>query len=128
VQPDTDPVAATLDGWREAELNATAAPWEVHHGSAIGIRLASDELDWPLAEGFRRAADAEFSAAARTAMPRLLAAVEAALAKAHELMDTPWPEDGGDRAGTAAEQAVLDGIAFREAITTALTGQEAGGG
>jgi hypothetical protein len=93
--PD-DRVATSLSGWRQAELNATAAPWEVHRSSTIGIRLASDEEDWPLAEGFRRGGDAEFAAVARTAFPRLLAAIEAVL-KLHYRKQMPFCETCGTR-------------------------------
>ena len=55
-------------------------------------------------------------------VPRLLAALEAVLKLADDWMNTPWPEDGGDRAGVATEQIILDGTSLREAITRALNG------
>jgi hypothetical protein len=58
-------------------------------------------------------------------VPSLVAAVEAVLELADKWQNTPWPDDGGDRAGVATEQTILDGTALREAITSALTGKEA---
>lgn len=72
---DNNPLTAELERLHAVERAATEGPWEVHRSASFGVRLASDESDWPLAGNFRRDADAEFAAAARTAMPRLLGAV-----------------------------------------------------
>jgi hypothetical protein len=87
---------------------------------------ARDELVARMHPG-RSYGAAEFSAAQdRLAerVPLLLAAVEAVLKAADEWMNTSWPDDGGDRAGVATEQIILDGIALREAIVRALAGKE----
>jgi hypothetical protein len=73
-------LVATLAEIRERERAATPGPWEVHTSATIGINLASDETDWPLAQAWMRLEDAQFAAVARTLIPRLVAAVEAALA------------------------------------------------
>jgi hypothetical protein len=91
--PDPAGPAAILARWREAELNATAGPWEVHRSNAAGIRLASDEADWPLAEGFSRAADAGFAAVARTALPLAIGALEAVLKRHQGDVNDDYPDE-----------------------------------
>lgn len=65
---------------------------------------------------------------ARQHVPRLAAAVEAGLATAAEMASTPFPDDEpmtaiqGSLAAAAIEARISCGLAFREAITTALTG------
>lgn len=136
-----DPSASPADGILTAELErlhaigqaATEGPWEVHRSASFGVRLASDESDWPLAGNFRRDADAEFAAAARTAMPRLVAAIQ----RLSELADE-WDAESdeldnlAEKPGTDEEgRPVVQGQAIayhdcaqelREAITQALSG------
>ena len=122
--PD-DPASATLAGIRAIEQAATAGPWEVHRSSAIGIRLASDESDWPLAEGFRRDADAEFAAMARTAIPRLLAALD--IAQAALSRHQQWFTDSS---GIKTCGGCLEPVPCKDTdvIGRALAGKEAGDG
>jgi hypothetical protein len=86
----SDDVTARLAGWREAEKNASPGPWEV---TGIGDDdIWSDALGGFVAETMHPN-DAPFIVTARTAMPRLLAAVEAALAHHVEAVieDMPVP-------------------------------------
>ncbi len=100
-----DDLAATLAGWRKTHLEATPGPWgsEEKHGRDIAdegwseVRIIGP-LDSPspiaityltnILEADYTEADAAFIITARTAMPRLLAAVEAAL-KLHARQDKP---------------------------------------
>jgi hypothetical protein len=106
--PDpADPAAAILAGWREAADSATPGPWWFDesdwcwrlHGVAFKIPpqlfpdgevmipeqvvnkqiLKAPKTGTPYAEYWPDAADAAFIVTARTAMPLLLAAVEAVL-------------------------------------------------
>ena len=94
--PDTDPAA--LLALIRADLRTAA------DGGLSGIK-AGDYLPAALTRHTRT----------------LLAAVEAALKLADDWANTPWPDDGGDRAGVATEQAIHDGVELRAAITAALT-------
>jgi hypothetical protein len=100
---EPDPVAAKLAAMREHEQRATPGPWYSEPNTGAGrvwvqigrrhfadadceplfnVRYlgtpATDEQRWR--EYVQREADAAFIVTARTAMPRLLAAVEAGLA------------------------------------------------
>jgi hypothetical protein len=82
--PDADRAGEELAAWRAATDAATDGPWEPvtdEHGrkgiehavwAPAAARYAAEFMFWR--------PDAAFTAAARTAMPRLLAAVEAVLA------------------------------------------------
>ena len=72
-------LTSALERWSKITAEATPGPWEVHTSSSIGIRIMSDEDEWPLALDLKRRPDAEFMAVARTAMPALLAVAEAVL-------------------------------------------------
>jgi hypothetical protein len=87
-----DPAASALDEIREREQAATPGPWEVHTSATIGINLASDETDWPLAQAWMRLEDAQFAAVARISIPRLLAAVDAALGRHVQAVIEDMPE------------------------------------
>ena len=123
-----DRVASTLAKWRKTEQKASPAPWTVSekHGMDIAdeawseVKLtASDGSDVAalyishLLENYNSDEDRAFITTARTAFPRLLAAVEAALKAA----------DGWKyiHSSKCAQE-------LREAIKTALTGQEASDG
>jgi len=109
-----DDLAAELKRWRHATEAATAGPWEAHsHHRQYSIW--HDELDEPLAREVRNWDDAVFMSAASVAMPRLLAAVEAAL-KAADDLEAPSLRNPPTRRQIAAT--------FREAITAALSERE----
>lgn len=94
--PDADPAASAL--YEERAILAAAAD-------------AADQRQWRIATQIY----------GTLKIPALLKAVEAALKLADDWANTPQPEDGGDRAGVAAEQVILDGTQLRAAITAALT-------
>ena len=130
--PDADRVASTLAEWGKLTRAATIGPWEKLGFDDIWSQPAGRHV----AETMNREADAEFIVTARTAMPRLLAAVEAALKAADS-----WGKKAGEL-NAAAERADARGAdplrtalmsaraqahndcaqTVREAITTALTG------
>lgn len=117
----TDDLTATLEKWRKTVSEASRSlPWHETtteedvpvvciDGPAPGSATVLFEADWGTL------ADARFIVTARAAMPVLLAAVEAILAKADE-----W-EEGSFRLDVGA--AVMDRCAkeLREAITRELT-------
>ena len=73
-----DGLTADLERWKHATEAATPGPWEAHsHQRQYSIW--HDELDQPLAREVRNWDDAVFISAASVAMPRLVAAVEAAI-------------------------------------------------
>lgn len=76
--PDPSGPSGTLEGWRELEKAATPGPWEAH-SHLRQYSIWHDELDEPLAREVRNWDDAMFIAAARSAYPRLVAALEAVL-------------------------------------------------
>jgi hypothetical protein len=102
-----DLLAATLAGWREIEQAATPGPWESDVIEELGDRPvvllpvpgnddAADLLfqaDAPQATE----ADAAFIAAARTAMPLLLSALDEVL-KLHARQDKPVRDYGAEGA------------------------------
>ena len=111
----TDP-AALLDRWHAITDAATPGPWEAHsHQRQYSIW--HDELDQPLAREVRVWLDAVFMSAARTTMPRLVAALEAALAL-HRRSDEPerthhvCPEHVRQRRDSREVEA------WREAVST----------
>jgi hypothetical protein len=112
---ETDPLAAKLAKWSAIEQAATPGPWE-----ATGIM---GEDIWADAKGFVAKtvspADAGFIAEARTAMPRLRAALAAVLEQAdgaHCLLAAC----GTDRHAPAAWD--LDPADIRETIRRELLG------
>jgi hypothetical protein len=125
--PDTDPALAE---WRKITEAATPGPWnaETKHGRDIadeawsevrikapdGSDIASTYISH-LLENYRSEEDETFIVTARTAIPRLLAAVDAALGLADEI-DT----HGRTRSPLARETAKM----IRAAITTALAGAQ----
>jgi hypothetical protein len=146
----SDDVAALLAGWREAEQAATPAPWVVY---GIGDDEIWSEEPWDhVAETMGNLPDAAFIVTARTAMPRLVAAVEAVL-ELHTRQDKPvlcWDhvcDAHRDKRGIPVQPPPRDcpGCRFHEmrvcqycscpndewpcptyrAITAALTGEEA---
>lgn len=124
-----DPLAAELAAIRNAADAATPGPWEPvvddHGRKGTEHSVWSETAERYVAEYAGSGDDTAFIAQARTAMPRLVAAVEAALALAAEMENQPEPTGGGDRAFVSHEQAVLDGLAIRRAISAALTGEGA---
>jgi len=94
--PD-DEVSATLAGIRAIEQAATEGPWEMHsHAPSYATRVFDiwhDEQDAYIAQDCLTEADAAFIVTARTAVPRLVAAVEAVL----EAAET-WRALAGDSA------------------------------
>ena len=94
--PDAGRVAATLAEWRETGQAASEGPWQPATAPNGGAVV---ETTWLVPEGYvgsgmtmrvaylmgtagkteEEAANAEFIATARTAMPRLLTALEAAM-------------------------------------------------
>jgi hypothetical protein len=130
--------AAILDRWRAIEQAATPGPWEGHsHGPATArVRdVWHDEIDRPLAERVLREADLQFIVTARTAMPLLVAAIEAALKAADEAVpalglspaDCTYACDSGDCDCSGVTRPVawnLDPADLRAAIASALTGKE----
>jgi hypothetical protein len=109
-----DPLAALLEKWSKAEQAATEGPWWYDedencwrlHGVALRIpaplpgmseQIMNKQIakaakrNTPYAEYWPDKADADFIVTARTAMPKLLSAVQAIL-KQHQ----PIRADGGD--------------------------------
>jgi hypothetical protein len=142
--PD-DRVASALAGWREITEAATPGPWnvETRHGTDItdeawsevrikapdGSDIASTYISH-LLENYRTDEDEAFIVTVRTAFPLLLAAIEAALAKADDwdaeargiFLEAARTADAGEvGAASALQSAAAD---LRAAITTALTGTE----
>ena len=151
--PDPDDrVASTLSGWRKIEQAATPGPWTVSekHGVDIAdeawseVKLtAADGSDVAalyishLMENYNSDEDRAFITTARTAFPRLVAAVEAVLNLADE-----WKTDAAATAERVASHAARgDGHAaafasgsaetltdcartLRAAIAAALTGDD----
>lgn len=134
---DSSDPAAILAGWRETEQAATPGPWASVRGvweenETFPAVIASDgdpakAETWLIAAGRGSAdpeANAEFTAIARTTMPRLLKAVEAVLKladDAEEVRDYSGPETHGRLVGWRLNPAQL-----REAISSALTGTQLG--
>lgn len=127
-----DDLASTLAEIREREQAATKGPWEWDVIPALGDRPAvllpdpdnDDRADLLFQADAPQAteADAEFIANARTDVPRLLAALEAALKEADNLSRKTVKGSPLERIrGECADR-------FRAAITTALTGKETGDG
>jgi hypothetical protein len=119
----SDDPAAILAGWREAERAAADGPWRVKAGHLGGHpKYVTAPDDSTVAECWMDddGSAAGFIATARTAMPLLLAAVEAVL-KAAERLDSERGDYGHlvNRHEAAAT--------FREAITTPLTGAQPAG-
>lgn len=142
--PTGDNPDALLETWRAIAEAATPAPWWFDesdqcwrlHGVAARIPappplheqivnkqiLKAPKCGTPYAEYWPEPADARFIIAARTAMPRLLAAISAVLELADELENTPWSETGGDRANIAVETYRLSGMAIRKRVRSSLAG------
>ena len=149
----TDELAALLAGWREAGQAATEGPWSTQKaviagiGGAYVIEHGEAEIALVDCAGDLRPeqelADAEFIVTARTAMPRLVAAVEAVL-KLHQPVTTnggwlegrEWQECEACGPNNGCEHVIASpgqGESFWpcptvEAIIAALTGEEASDG
>ena len=122
---ETDPLTAALERWKAATEAATPGPWEAH-SRLRQYSIWHDELDQPLAREVRNWDDAVFMSAARTAMPRLVAAVGAVLELAGDakgVRDYSGPETYGRQVGWT-----LDPAKVREAITTSLSRKEGSDG
>ena len=132
-------LTATLAGWRETEQAATPGPW-----TACGIgddEVWSEEPWGHVAETMGNQADAGFIATSRTAMPRLLAAVDAVLKlpvewrrESEALRDAAgkvW-EDTPDAPGVRLKHAYAAGYAecakSLEAVITRELTKEGGDG
>ena len=113
----TDDLASTLAGWSQITRAATIGPWEKLGFDDIWSQPAGRHV----AETMNREADAEFIVTARTAMPRLLAAVKAVLKAADRLDSGREPYGHLVNRHEAAD-------AFRETIRAALSGTGKGGG
>jgi len=130
-----DDFASILSRWRKITDAATPSPWKVEakHGRDIadeawsevrikapdGSDIASTYISH-LLENYNADEDEELIVTARTAMPRLLAAVEAALKPHHPTIRRQgWPPtcNYDNRRWPCPEV---------KAITTALTGKETG--
>ncbi len=141
-----------LERWKHAADAATPGPWEAH-SHLRQYSIWHDELDQPLAREVRVWDDAVFISAARTAMPRLVAAAEAVLARhgpgritilgklcerheSHRFFSITRTEAAGVEAcpdcpasvyvscAGCGPQVRLDSCPDRAAITSALTGEE----
>ena len=124
-----DRVASTLAGWGELARSATIGPWEKLGFDDIWSQPAGRHV----AETMNCEADAEFIVMARTAMPLLLAAVEAPLKLADDWDDkaaaltSAADRDRGPsrmtRGRLTSRAPVLQECAqaLREGITAALT-------
>jgi hypothetical protein len=125
--PDETPgrVAATLAAIRERTEAATAGPWAAH-SHLRQYSIWHDELDQPLAREVRTWDDAVFISVARTVMPRLLAAVEAALELADKLEPQGPPSSALEEDRMWIRQECADMI--RDTLGAALTGEETGDG
>jgi len=113
--------SALLAKWSAITEAAVSEPWEAHSHGQRPARIHDiwhDELDCYIARDVLTEADAIFISAARTAMPRLLAAVEAVLEVAGDLDSEPHT----CRAGCTARAVKL----IRETITDTLSGKDAG--
>lgn len=150
-----DDLAAALEQWRMAAAQATPGPWHIDekHGRDIAdegwseVRIKDAEGDdvaatfiSHLLEPGNSVQDEVFIVAARTAMPRFLAAVEAALKLADEMKQEAAAArkrakghvDRGDGHAAAFAEGTAEALkgcarAFRETINRELTGKEAGG-
>lgn len=69
------PTAEELDEWEKRANAATEGPWGLLHGQMSGDIAIAGETTWIVVDGSLSIADAEFVAAARGALPRLLAEV-----------------------------------------------------
>ena len=125
--PETipSPLPAALEEWHQIEQAATKGPWGTNatqddtpvvciDGPVPGSATVLFEADW----GTK--ADARFIVTARTAMPRLLAAVEAVLELADKLPPQAPPSSALEEDRMWIRQECADMI--REAITAALSG------
>lgn len=122
---DAGPLAAALGEIRAREQRATPGPWKAE--TDRGLDLDGDGWDIQAVNGpggepilltmvdHPNKGDARFAAAARSDVPRLLAAVEAALAEAEKWKRFAAP-------GDAQDECADD---LRAAITRALLGEEA---
>ena len=143
-----DDLTAELARLSKIEQDATAGPWGTleRHGRDIAdegwseVHVVGGPDSEPLAATFishtletdNTEADTAFIVESRTAMPRLLAAVEAALKLADDwgaeargiFLEAARTADAGEvGAASALQSSAAD---LRAAITTALTGEEAG--
>lgn len=121
-----DSLSSALDEWRAIEQAADPGPWEVTGISYEDIW--SESKGGFIAETFGGTESARLIVTARTAMPRLIKAVEAVLKLAGD-----WDREasGGPLAillGARAQAHQDCAAALRETIRTALTGEEAGDG
>ena len=139
--PDADPLAATLAGIGAIEQAATPGPWTASekHGMDIAdeawseVKItAADGSDVAalyishLLENYNSDEDLAFITAARTAVPRLLAALEAVLKMTHgvRIALSACGVSGPCSCGEHPVAWTLDPAKLREAITTALAGKE----
>lgn len=131
--------AAILEEWRKVERAATPGPLEAvtddHGRGRLDHSVWSGRAGYYLAETVRTRDDAEFIVTARTAMPRLVAAVDAALkladdwdAESDHLDDLAERSDGDEEGRPVmAGQAIAyhdAAVDLREAVTAALAGKE----
>lgn len=83
----TDDLKLLLDKWKALETAVSEGPWSATHGPGELPRIWSDAPQFESAEYIAQCAfvgdvvDAEFIAASRTLVPRLIASVEAVLAE-----------------------------------------------
>lgn len=146
--PADDGLTAELERLRAIEQAATEDPWWSDesdqcwrlHGVAARIPahdplpeqivnkqiLKAPKHGTPYAEYWPDPADAEFIVTARTAFPRLLAAVEAVLKRAGDLEKLRTGPPSAEEDEAAARGIRWAARQFREAITRELTGKEAG--
>jgi hypothetical protein len=136
-------LAATLAKWREVEQAATAGPWGTleRHGRDIAdegwsdVRIVGGPESEPIAVAYltdiletdSNEADTEFIVTARTALPLLLAALDAVRKLADELEATPYPDATAIQDCEVIRTDLARGLGriFRAAITAALTKGEA---
>lgn len=122
-----DPAAAELERLHAIEAAATEGPWEPvtddHGRGHLDYSVWSDQASYYIAETVISRADANFIAEARTAFPRLLAAVEAVLKLADEWRAVGSPESAEEEA--LMWQRIESGEALRDAVARELTRKEA---
>jgi hypothetical protein len=127
----SDDVAALLAGWRETTEAATSAPWTVitddHGRNGVEHSAWHEESGRYIAEVVLTEADAGLIVTARTATPRLVAAVEAVLKRHVEAVIKDMPAPPFRYCKTCAGHPKWP-CPEVQAITAALTGEEASDG
>lgn len=128
----SDDLYALLGEWKALEAAATPKPWRRVTEPGTKNHALHDARDADIATDYEGVwydkGDAEFIAASRAIVPRLIAAVEAVLTLAEawrykgEYGDGPWQlGEGPDESGEALDYAASQ---LRAAVRSALIGDD----